>query len=351
MNRSLPFRPQTLVAHNLNPRRNQIKTRNLGAGLGATSAIGLGCMGMSEFYGPTRRDQSYETLDRALELGVTFYDTADIYGNGANETLLSDFVRQNRNQITLSTKFAIIRSDDPTSRFIDTSPTYVKQAVEASLKRLGIEQIDLYYAHRLDGITPVEDTVGAMADLVKEGKIRGIGLSEVSAQTLRRAHAVHPVGAVQTEYSLWSRDPEVEMLSTCAELGTAFVPYSPLGRGFLTGKVTTLSELAEDDFRRTQPRFGEGNLAKNLEFLNEYYAIAESVECSPAQLALAWVLAQGEHIIPIPGTKRRSYLEDNVGAANVTLNKDILARLDALFPRGVAAGERYTEQGMQMTGL
>lgn len=328
-----------------------MKTRNLGAGLGATSAIGLGCMGMSEFYGPTDRDQSYATLDRALELGVTFYDTADIYGNGANETLLSDFVRQNRDNITLATKFAIIRSDNPASRFIDTSPAYVKKAVEASLKRLGIDQIDLYYAHRLDGVTPIEDTVGAMADLIKDGKIRGIGLSEISAETLRRAHAVHPVAAVQTEFSLWSRDPEAEMLATCAELGTAFVPYSPLGRGFLTGKVTTLDELADDDFRRTQPRFAVGNLDENLGLLEQFRAIADGVGCSPAQLALAWVLAQGDHIIPIPGTKRRTYLEDNVGAADVALSQDILARLDTLFPRGAAAGERYNEQGMQMTDL
>lgn len=328
-----------------------MKTRNLGAGLGATSSIGLGCMGMSEFYGPTDREQSYETLDRALELGVTFYDTADIYGNGANETLLSDFVRQNRDRITLATKFAIIRSDDPTSRRIDTSPDYIKQAVEASLRRLGIDQVDLYYAHRLDGVTPVEDTVGAMAELIEEGKIRGIGLSEISAQTLRKANAVHPVSAVQTEYSLWSRDPEAEMLDTCAELGTAFVPYSPLGRGFLTGKVTTLDDLADDDFRRTQPRFTEGNLDRNLDLLNEFRAIADSVGCSPAQLALAWVLAQGDHIIPIPGTKRRKYLEDNVGAADVTLSESILARLDALFPRGAAAGDRYNQQGMQMTDL
>ena len=328
-----------------------MKTRNLGGGLGSVSAIGLGCMGMSEFYGPTNRDQSYETLDRALELGVTFYDTADTYGIGANETLLSDFVRQNRDNVTLATKFAIIRSDDPAVRHIDSSPAYMKQAVEASLKRLGIDQIDLYYAHRLDGVTPIEDTVGAMADLIKEGKIRGIGLSEISAQTLRRANAVHPVAAVQTEYSLWSRDPEAEMLATCAELGTAFVPYSPLGRGFLTGKVTTLSDLADDDFRHTQPRFADGNLDQNLNLLEQYRAIADSAGCSPAQLALAWVLAQGDHIIPIPGTKRRAYLEDNIGAADVTLTEDILTRLDTLFPRGAAAGDRYTEQGMQMTNL
>lgn len=325
-----------------------MKTRNLGAGLGPVSAIGLGCMGMSEFYGPTDRAQSYETLDRALELGVTFFDTADIYGYGDNERLLSDFLRENRAEVTIATKFGIVRQREKPGMGIDTSPDYVRSAVDASLSRLGIEQIDLIYTHRLDGVTQIEDTVGAMAELVQAGKVRGVGLCEVSATTLRRAHAVQPLAAVQAEYSLWAREPEHEILTACADLDIAFVPYSPLGRGFLTGGVTSLEGLDDDDFRRAQPRFNSSNLPRNIGLLKGFLELTQEVGCTPAQLALAWVLAQGSNIIPIPGTKRRIYLEDNLGALRETLGPEILAQLDRLFPRGVAAGARYDEGGMSV---
>jgi aryl-alcohol dehydrogenase-like predicted oxidoreductase len=327
-----------------------VETRKLGAGLGPVSAIGLGCMGMSEFYGPTDRAQSYETLDRALELGVTFFDTADVYGCGDNERLLSDFLRQNRADVTIATKFGIVRERGKPDMRIDTSPGYVRSAVDACLSRLGIEQIDLIYTHRLDGVTQIEDTVGAMAELVRAGKVRGIGLSEITAATLRRAHAVHPVAAVQAEYSLWAREPEQEIFPACADLRTAFVAYSPLGRGFLTGRVTSLDGLADDDYRRVQPRFDSDNLPRNMNLLKGFRQLAEQAGCTPAQLALAWVLAQDAHIIPIPGTKRRIRLEENLGALKVTLETEMLAQLDRLFPRGIAAGARYDEGGMSVVG-
>ena len=327
-----------------------MKTRNLGGGLGSVSAIGLGCMGMSEFYGPTNRDQSYETLDRALELGVTFYDTADTYGIGANETLLSDFVRQNRDNVTLATKFAIIRSDDPAVRHIDSSPAYMKQAVEASLKRLGIDQIDLYYAHRLDGVTPIEDTVGAMADLVREGKVRTLGLSEASAATIRRAHAVHPIAAVQSEYSLWTRDPEAEVLPTCRELGIGFVPFSPLGRGFLAGAIKSADQLGEKDFRRGLPRFEADNLARNLAAVERLEAFAATKGVTAAQLALAWVLHQGDFIVPIPGSRKIANLEQNVDATAIELSDAELAEIGEIVSPDQIAGARYPEAMAKQAG-
>ena len=278
-------------------------TRKLGRTGPVVSAIGLGCMGMSEFYGPHDDTESLDTLEYAFERGITFYDTADTYGLGHNEELLARFLARHRDQVVVATKFGIVRQQGQYARRIDTSPAYVMQACDNSLKRLGIDTIDLYYAHRLNPATPVEDTIGALSELVRANKIRAIGLSEVSSATLRRAHAVHPVTAVQSEYSLWTRDPEDGVLETCRELGVSFVPYSPLGRGFLTGTIRSVDSLAEDDFRRTlQPRLQGENLAKNLSLVDAVQAIATEKGCTPAQLALAWVLAQGEHIIPIPGT-------------------------------------------------
>lgn len=325
-----------------------MKSRDLGAGLGAVSAIGLGCMGMSEFYGPSDKAQSLATLEHALKKGITFFDTADTYGLGRNEELLSSFLAHHRDQITLATKFGIVRDGPLADRRIDTTPAYIAKASEASLKRLGIEVIDLYYAHRLNPTVPVEETVGAMADLVTQGKVRGLGLSEVSAETLRRAHAVHPIAAVQSEYSLWTRDPEDGILEVCKELGVAFVPYSPLGRGFLTGKIRSVDALAADDFRRTsQPRFGRENLQKNLAMVDALTALAESKGCTPAQLALAWVLAQGDHVIPIPGTRTKRYVDENIAAAALSLTADDLSALDQIAPKGTVSGERYTVEGMQ----
>lgn len=325
-----------------------MKFRNLGARLGAVSAIGLGCMGMSEFYGPSDKTQSLATLEHALEKGITFFDTADTYGLGHNEELLNSFLARHRDQITLATKFGIVRDGPLADRRIDNTPAYIAKANEASLKRLGIDVIDLYYAHRLNPAVPVEETVGAMADLVTQGKVRGLGLSEVSAETLRRAHAVHPIAAVQSEYSLWTRDPEDGILETCKELGVAFVPYSPLGRGFLTGKIRSVDDMAADDFRRTsQPRFERANLQKNLAMVDTLTALAESKGCTPAQLALAWVLAQGDHVIPIPGTRTERYVDENIAAAALSLTADDLSALDQIAPKGTINGERYTVEGMQ----
>lgn len=325
-----------------------MKSRNLGAGLGAVSAIGLGCMGMSEFYGPSDKAQSLATLEHALEKGITFFDTADTYGLGRNEELLSSFLARHRDQITLATKYGIVRDGPLADRRIDNTPAYMAKASEASLKRLGIEVIDLYYAHRLNPAVPVEETVGAMADLVTQGKVRGLGLSEVSAETLRRAHAIYPIAAVQSEYSLWTRDPEDGILATCKELGVAFVPYSPLGRGFLTGKIRSVDDMAADDFRRTsQPRFERENLQKNLPMVDALTALAESKGCTPAQLALAWVLKQGDHVIPIPGTRTERYVEENITAAALSLTDDDLSALDQIAPKGTTNGERYTVEGMQ----
>ncbi|MCR6629971.1 MAG: aldo/keto reductase [Magnetospirillum sp.] len=317
-----------------------------GSGL-TVSALGLGCMGMSEFYGPADEAQSLATLERAFALGVTHYDTADMYGSGHNETLLARFLKDKRDRVVVATKFGIVRQPGQYARRVDNSPAYVRQACEASLQRLGIDTIDLYYCHRRNPEVPVEDMVGAMAELVKEGKVRALGLSEVSAATLRRAHAVHPIAAVQSEYSLWTRDPEAGVLPACRELGVSLVAYSPLGRGMLTGAITKSDDLAENDFRRLSPRFQGDNLAANLHLVDKVKALAAAKGCTPGQVALAWLLAQGPDILPIPGTKRIKYLEDNVGAAGVALSVEDLAGLDAALPPGAAAGERYPAEGMK----
>lgn len=312
------------------------------------SALGLGCMGMSAFYGDTDDQGSLRTLDRALELGVTFFDTADMYGPHTNEELLGKWLAGKREKVVLATKFGIqLDPSNPHARTINGKPNYVRQAIEGSLKRLNTDHVDLYYLHRVDPTTPIEDTVGAMAELVGEGKVRALGLSECSPETLRRAHAVHPITAVQTEYSLWTRDPEeTGILAACRELGVGFVPYSPLGRGFLTGQFKSPDDFADDDFRKSNPRFQGENFQKNLDLVREVEKLAAEKGCTPSQLALAWVLAQGQDIVPIPGTKRVKYLEDNLGAVNVQLSPDDLARIDAAFPLGAAAGTRYAESSM-----
>lgn len=322
--------------------------RNLGASGLSASTIGLGCMGMSEFYGPSDDAESLRTLERALELGVNHFDSADTYGLGHNETLLGRFIAQGgaarRRQVIVATKFGIVRAAGQYERRIDNSPTYIRSACEASLRRLGVDHIDLYYCHRRDPAVPVEDVVGAMGELVRAGKVRAIGLSEVSIESLRRAHAVHPVAAVQSEYSLWSREPETGMLAACAELGTAFVAYSPLGRAFLTGALDT-ARLAEDDFRKRNPRFVGEAQAKNQQLVETLTAFAAERNLSSSQLALAWLINKHPHVMPIPGTRRISYLESNAGAADIVLPPDEIDRLDRLFdPQGVA-GARYPEAG------
>lgn len=311
------------------------------------SALGLGCMGMSEFYGPGDEAEAIATIHRALDLGVTLLDTADMYGVGRNEELVGRAIRGRREQVVLATKFGNVRAPDGSFVGIDGRPEYVRAACEASLRRLGVETIDLYYQHRVDPNTPIEDTVGAMAELVRAGKVRYLGLSEAAPETIRRAHAVHPITALQTEYSLWSRDPEDAILPTVRALGIGFVAYSPLGRGFLTGQIKRIEDLAPDDFRRNSPRFQGENFARNLALVAEVEAMAREKGCTPAQLALAWVLAQGQDIVPIPGTKRRRYLEENLGALAVQLDAQDLERINRVLPPGAAAGTRYAAPQMQ----
>jgi aryl-alcohol dehydrogenase-like predicted oxidoreductase len=310
------------------------------------SAIGLGCMGMSEFYGPRDDQESLRVIGRALDLGVTFLDTADMYGAGHNEELLGRFFRESgrREEVVLATKFGNRRGPNGERLGISGRPEYVREACEASLRRLGVEHIDLYYQHRVDRNTPIEDTVGAMAELVRQGKVRYLGLSEASPETLRRANAVHPITALQTEYSLWTRDPDENgVLATCAELGVGFVPYSPLGRGFLTGQIRSPEDFAPDDVRRSHPRFQGENFQRNLGLVDGVKELARERGCTPSQLALAWVLARGEQVVPIPGTRHIRYLEENVASLDVRLSPEDLARIDAAFPVGSASGQRYAD--------
>ncbi|MCU0530901.1 MAG: aldo/keto reductase [Syntrophales bacterium] len=323
-----------------------MKTRQLGRNGPVVSAIGLGCMGMSEFYGPRDEAESVATIHRALDAGLNFLDTADVYGPFTNEELVGRAIRGRRREVFLATKFGILRSADPAYRGICGRPDYVRSACEASLKRLGVEVIDLYYQHRVDPEVPIEETVGAMASLVQEGKVRFLGLSEAGPNTLRRAAAVHPITALQSEYSLWTREHEDGSLPVCRELGIGFVAYSPLGRGFLTGTIEKPEDLAADDFRRANPRFEEGNLRKNLVLAGLIKQMAAQKGCTAAQLALAWVLDRGEDVIPIPGTKRRRWLEENIAALDVILTAEDRLRLETIAPKGVAAGERYGEAMM-----
>jgi aryl-alcohol dehydrogenase-like predicted oxidoreductase len=322
--------------------------KKLGNSSLTVSALGLGCMGISEFYGPRNEEESVATIHLALDRGVNFLDTADMYGTGHNEELVGKAIKGRRNDVVLATKFGNVRGPGGSFLGINGRPEYVRGACEASLKRLQVETIDLYYQHRVDANVPIEETVGAMSRLVEEGKVRYLGLSEAAAATLRRAHRTHPITALQTEYSLWSRDPEDEILSTCRELGIAFVAYSPLGRGFLTGRFKNVEDLAPDDFRRNHPRFQGENLKRNLDLVGRLEQIASEKGCQASQLALAWVLAQGEDIVPIPGTTRRPHLEENLAALQIKLSAQELARINEVAPKGVTAGERYPEQAMKV---
>jgi aryl-alcohol dehydrogenase-like predicted oxidoreductase len=325
-----------------------MKTRTLGKTSSLkVSALGLGCMGMSEFYGPASEDEAIATIHEALDRGLTFLDTADIYGPFTNERLVGRALKGRRDGVVLATKFGNVRKEDGTFLGISGRPAYVREACDASLKRLGVDHIDLYYQHRVDRETPIEETVGAMAELVRAGKVRHLGLSEAAPATIRRAHATHPITALQTEYSLWTRDVEEEILPTVRELGIGFVPYSPLGRGFLTGRFRAATDFAEGDFRGSNPRMSGENLAKNLALADKVKEIAAEKKVTAGQLALAWVLAQGDDIVPIPGTTKRTHLGDNLGAVHVQLTPAELARISAAFPRNVAAGERYAERGMK----
>jgi aryl-alcohol dehydrogenase-like predicted oxidoreductase len=324
-----------------------MKIRKLGSSGLEVAELGLGCMGMSDFYGPADEQESLATFERAFELGVNFLDTADMYGPFKNEELVGRAIRGRRDEVIVATKFAILRGDDGSFMGISGKPDYVKSACDASLKRLGIDHIDLYYQHRVDPEVPIEDTVGAMSDLVEAGKVRYLGLSEAGTNTIRRAHAIHPLTALQTEYSLWSRDPEDEILATTRELGVGFVAYSPLGRGFLTGRFQRLEDLPEDDWRRMNPRFQAENFRKNLDIVDQIKEVAASKSASAAQLALAWVLKQGSDIVPIPGTTKRGNLEANVAATEIDISDEELERIDAVVPKGAAAGLRYPEATMR----
>ena len=318
-----------------------MQTRTLGSQGLQVSALGLGCMGMSDFYAGRDEAESVATIEHALDRGVTFLDTADMYGMGANEELVGRVVRSRREWVVVATKFGNVRGTDGSFQGINGRPDYVRKACDASLKRTGLDFIDLYYQHRVDPEVPIEETVGAMAELVRAGKVKYLGLSEAAPATIRRAHAVHPITALQTEYSLWTRDPEGEILPVCRELGIGFVPYSPLGRGFLTGQFKSPDDLPEDDYRRHSPRFQGEAFGRNLDLVRAIEEMAQAKGCTPAQLALAWVLAQGDDIVPIPGTKRRTYLDDNLGALDVTLSDDDLRQIDKVLPPGAASGERY----------
>lgn len=323
-----------------------MKTRKLGNQGLVVSELGLGCMGMSDFYGARDDQESIETIHRALDLGVTMLDTADMYGPFTNERLVGRAIRDRRDRVIIATKFANVRSEDGKFLGVSGKPEYVHQACDASLQRLGVDVIDLYYQHRVDPTVAIEETIGAMAELVQQGKVRYLGMSEAAPATIRRAHAVHPITALQTEYSLWSRDPEDEILTTTRELGIGFVPYSPLGRGFLSGTITSPDDFAPDDFRRISPRFQGENFQKNLQVVEQVKAIAAQKKVTPSQLALAWLLAQGDDIVPIPGTRRQKNLEENIAATEITLTNDELQQIEAVAPKGFASGDRYPESAM-----